>query len=112
MNQASARERVQTTVARWDNIDPVAVDVRSVVGARGTLVFAAVAGAAGAEDRWFGARAIYVDEVTADMFRIPGYVAFMPAAEDFLSDPAQRAACVIDDDPSGARGVPHREDPA
>jgi hypothetical protein len=95
-----AADRVRRAVARWDGVEPDAIEVREQAGRHGTLVFAAGAATPGRsdDDRWFSARAIYVDAQTGELFRMPNHAAFMPAAEEFLADPGNRARSTIEED--------------
>jgi hypothetical protein len=95
-----AADRVRHAVARWDGVDADAVEVREQVGRHGTLVLVAGAATPGDsdDDRWFSARAIYVDAQTRELFRLPSHAAFMPRAEEYLADPGNRARTTIEED--------------
>lgn len=88
-------EHVRTLVASWDDAARETIDVREQPGRHGTLIFAASATAGDEHDRWFSARALYVDAATRQVFRLPGHVADLPAAETFLANPENRNRCAI-----------------
>jgi hypothetical protein len=95
-------ERVRNAVARWIGLTPADIEIREQAGAHGTLVVAARSAAAAPElsdtDRWFSAHAIYVDGGSGRLFRLPNNAAFLPRAEEFLADPANRARTEIAED--------------
>ncbi len=97
---SEAANVVRNAVARWDGVEPTAIELREEPGHRGTLVFVANAPRPGRRERerWFGARAIYVDAESGELFRVPSHAAFMPEAEEFLGDPGNRRRTSISED--------------
>jgi hypothetical protein len=96
-----AAARVRDAIARRTGRSPDTIETRAETGEHGTLVFAARTAEAVPElserDRWFAAFAIYVDGGTGRLFRLPNNVAFLPKAEEFLADSANRARTELKD---------------
>jgi hypothetical protein len=92
-----AVELVRSIVAAWDGTDPAGLEASAKRGDRGTLVsvVAVAPHDADAEQRrrrWFAARALYVDDASGDIFRVPQSEATPARMEALVADPKRRDA--------------------